>query len=111
MAMSCQTTPARFPGGASVHNAAEPDLRFDEMLAQEMPGILRWMINGSVDWYSNGQGLILPKAITEATTRYFDEQNIFGQWLEECCRAEPDNPSLFEKTAGLFQSWSQFAQC
>ena len=91
-----------------MHKPAEPDLRLDEMLAQEMPGILRWMINGAVDWYTSG-GLVIPKTVSEATTRYFDEQNIFGQWLEECCQVDP-NTVLMEKTVDLFTSWSVFAK-
>jgi putative DNA primase/helicase len=52
----------------------------------------------------------LPKAVSEATTRYFDDQNIFGQWLEECCQVDPKNTYLTEKTADLFMSWSAFAK-
>lgn len=87
---------------------AEPDDRLEEALTAEAPGILRWMLNGSSDWYRTG--LVLPKAITEATTRYFDEQDIFGQWLEECCEVNLKNEYLIEKSADLFASWSTFAK-
>ena len=90
------------------HKPEEPDPHLDEKLAQEMPGILRWMINGAVDWYTHG--LILPKAVTEATTRYFDNQDVVGQWMEECCDVDPKNAHLMEKTMALFASWSSFAQ-
>jgi putative DNA primase/helicase len=86
----------------------EPDLHLEETLAQEFPGILRWALNGAVDWYANG--LVLPKAITEATTQYFDEQNIFGQWLDEGCDVDLENPHLMEKSVDLFASWSGFAK-
>jgi putative DNA primase/helicase len=92
------------------HAPVEVDTRLDEVFAKEAAGILRWAIHGAVAWYNNGQDLILPKAISEATTRYFDEQNIFGQWLDECCRVEPDNEYLTEKTAALFASWQDFAR-
>jgi putative DNA primase/helicase len=91
-----------------MHKPEAPDLRLDETLAQEMPGILRWMLNGAVDWYTHG--LVVPNAVTEATTRYFDEQNIFGQWLEECCVVDLKNNSLIDKTADLFASWSTLAK-
>jgi putative DNA primase/helicase len=90
------------------HKPAEPDLRLDETLAQEMPGILRWMLQGAVDWYTHG--LVVPKAVTEATTRYFDEQNIFGQWLQEWCEVDLKNGDLIERTVDLFASWSLFAK-
>lgn len=86
----------------------EPDLRLEEVLAKEWPGILRWMIKGAVDWYEHG--LIVPKAIGEATTRYFDEQDIFKQWMEEACEVDPRNEHLMEKSTDLFASWSLFAK-
>jgi putative DNA primase/helicase len=90
------------------HKPIEPDLRLDEMLAKEWPGILRWMINGAVDWHANG--LIVPKAISEATTEYFDSQDVFGQWLAEACDVDPANDLLMEKSKLLFESWSAFAK-
>jgi putative DNA primase/helicase len=87
---------------------AEPDLRLDEMLAKEWPGILRWMILGAVDWHANG--LIVPKAISEATTEYFDSQDAMGQWLSEACDVDPRNELLMEKSKLLFESWSTFAK-
>ena len=53
---------------------------------------------------------MLPKAITEATAEYFDEQDSFGQWLDERCRLERDNESLWERSTALFSSWSDFAK-
>lgn len=91
-----------------VRKPAEPDFHLEEILAKEWPGILRWMIQGSVDWYSHG--LILPKAVTEATTLYFDEQDVFRQWLDECCDADPQNHHLVERSVELFASWSAFAK-
>jgi putative DNA primase/helicase len=89
------------------HVPAEKDLRLEEILQKEWPGILRWMINGARAWYE--KGLIIPKAVTEATTRYFDEQNIFGQWLEECCEVDHKR-QIYEKTVDLFASWAAFAK-
>jgi putative DNA primase/helicase len=86
---------------------AEPDLHLDEILAQEWPGILRWMIVGAVDWYNHG--LIVPKTVSEATTQYFDEQDLLGRWMAECCDADPMNEHLMEKSRLLFESWSAFA--
>lgn len=85
-----------------------PDDRLDEILREEWPAILRWMIKGAVDWYTHG--LIVPKAVSEATSRYFDNQDLFGQWLAECCDADPDNPHLMERSRELFESWSTFAK-
>jgi putative DNA primase/helicase len=86
---------------------AEIDLHLEETLEAEMPGILRWAINGAVDWYTHG--LVVPKAVTEATTLYFDEQDVLGQFLEECCIVEPDNPNRVERSADLFAAWRTFS--
>jgi putative DNA primase/helicase len=87
---------------------AEIDLRLEEVLAAEMPGILRWAINGAVDWYTHG--LIVPKVVSEATTQYFDEQDVLGQFLAERCDFDPQNPHLIEKSADVFSQWSAFAK-
>jgi putative DNA primase/helicase len=88
---------------------AEKDDRLEETLREEWPGILRWMINGAVDWYAHGK-LVLPPAIDEATSRYFDNQDLLGQWLAECCDADPENQTLMERSVALFASWSDFAK-
>jgi putative DNA primase/helicase len=90
------------------HKPAEPDMHLAEILKKEFPGILRWAINGACDWYTKGQ-LIIPKAVKDATTRYFDDQNIFRMWLEESCIVDHTRP-MVEKTVDLFASWSKFAK-
>jgi putative DNA primase/helicase len=87
---------------------AKPDRELEAKLREEAAGILRWMIDGCLDWQQNG--LVRPKSLIEATAAYFDEQDTFAQWLADCCRAEPDNSYLFERTADLFGSWKRYAE-
>jgi putative DNA primase/helicase len=87
---------------------AEPDQHLVQALAEESSGILRWAIDGAKDWYTSG--LVMPKAITDATSRYFDEQNMFGQWLDECCVVDPGNRNIMERSTELFASWHKFAE-
>ncbi|HYZ31675.1 MAG TPA: hypothetical protein VE684_05255, partial [Crenalkalicoccus sp.] len=47
---------------------------------EEWPGILRWMINGCLEYQRTG--LKPPPAVVEATRAYFDAQDHFGQWLK-----------------------------
>ena len=84
----------------------DPDLT--EKLKAEWPGILRWTMEGVRDWLANG--LIRPDAIKRATSEYFEDQDVFAQWLDECCRVERDNPGLLEKSTALFGSYSEFAR-
>jgi putative DNA primase/helicase len=44
------------------------DLRLEEKLQEELPGVLRWCIEGARDWCE--QGLALPTFVQEATKRY-----------------------------------------
>jgi putative DNA primase/helicase len=81
----------------------QPDPTLEQKLKAEWPGILRWMIDGCLDWQANG--LLRPKA----TEDYFGEQDLFKQWLEEECDVEPTNPHKFEATGALFESWSAYA--
>jgi len=90
------------------HKPLKPDPHLEENLIDEWPGILRWAIRGAIDWYQSG--LSRPAAVTEATAQYFDEQDLLGQWVEDCCDADVDNRSLMEKSAALFASWSAFAK-
>jgi phage/plasmid-associated DNA primase len=47
-------------------------------------------------------GLVRPAVVTEATAEYFDEQDLFAQWLGDCCA---QHPTFNEKPAALYQSW------
>src|SRR5262249_57456813 len=69
-------------------------------------GIVRWMVDGCLDWQANG--LTPAPAITEATSEYFEKQDLFSQWLNEKCDAEPGNLFKSATSAELFKSWSEF---
>ncbi len=85
-----------------------PDPRLEETLKTEWPAILRWMIEGCLDWQRNG--LVRPTSVAEATEAYFTEQDLLGQWLSEKCELRPGQPVAFEFSAELFESWSAYAK-
>lgn len=87
---------------------AKPDPELEAKLKEEWPGILRWMIDGCLDWQKNG--LIRPAIIADATQSYFLDQDLLGQWLEEKCEIDRDNGALWDRTSDLFESWAQFAR-
>lgn len=87
---------------------ARPDPDLEQKLKAEWPGILRWMIDGCVDWQRNG--LVRPASVTAATQAYFEEQDLFRQWLEDACDIEPGATYLWERTVDLFASWSAYAK-
>jgi putative DNA primase/helicase len=85
-----------------------PDRQLEEKLRSEWPAILRWMIDGCLDWQKNG--LIRPEVVREATEEYFHDQNMFGRWCEECCNVEIGSTRHYEMPTVLFRSWTRFAK-
>lgn len=80
------------------------DPKLQEKLQQEAPGILRWMIEGCLDWQKNG--LVRPDVVKNATAEYFAEQDLVTQWTEEACER---GPTKSDTVATLFKSWSDYA--
>lgn len=90
------------------HKPVVVDYSLEETLRAEWPGILRWAIEGCLNWQK--QGLVRPPIVSAATADYFSEQDLFGQWLDEKCEVEIGNPHKWETVAALYASWSAFAR-
>jgi putative DNA primase/helicase len=84
------------------------DKHLEDKLRPEWPGILRWMIDGCLEWQHIG--LAPPETVLAATASYFDNQDLFSQWLEEKCDAEPINKHKTATSADLFRSWANYAK-
>lgn len=50
-------------------------------LTKELPGILRWAVEGAVEWQR--QGLKPPTSIVEATEQYMDEHDAVGRFIAD----------------------------
>ncbi|MCP3388844.1 phage/plasmid primase, P4 family [Bradyrhizobium sp. CCGB12] len=87
------------------HKPQRPDPHLMDRLRSEWPAILRWMIDGCLDWQRSG--LVRPGIVLEATAEYFEEQDLFGHWLAACC--ETVNPAAATSTSLLYDSWKSFA--
>ena len=81
-----------------------PDLLLKEKLKSEYPQILQWMIDGCLQWQS--QGLNPPKIVLDSTDDYFLDQDFFSQWVEEKLEITPNKSSLYQD---LQASWYRFA--
>ena len=88
-----------------VHKPVEPDRQLEQKLMAEWPGILRWMIDGCLDWRKNG--LVRPEVVKKATASYFSEQDMLTTWVDECC--ETGGRNLSDTTENLFKSWTLFS--
>jgi putative DNA primase/helicase len=83
------------------------DRRLVEKLKQEGPGILRWMIDGCLDWQKNG--LIRPASVVRDTDEYLQQQDDFANWLHDCAELHPGT-TIGEPTTRLFASWKRWAE-
>jgi putative DNA primase/helicase len=81
----------------------DPELA--DKLKAEWPGILQWAIDGCLLYQKIG--LAPPPAVVNATAEYFEAQDDFSQWLDECCDIGPD---YWEPVGRLFESWRNWAE-
>ena len=66
--------------------ADKVDPELPAKLETELPGVLAWAVEGCLDWQK--QGLAEPPAITTATAFYRHDQDILGDFIEDCCVLE-----------------------
>ena len=62
---------------------AERDRSLGEKLQDEAGGILRWAVEGCLDWQKHGLGA--PPEVTSATGAYREDSDPLGGFLRECC--------------------------
>jgi putative DNA primase/helicase len=91
-----------------IRKPAQPDRELPQKLLKEAAGILRWAIDGCLDWQTNG--LVTPSIVGQETEDYLAEQDIFAQWLAEECDCEPGNGWKIAKVGDLWTAWSAYAK-
>jgi len=69
----------------------------------EMPGIMRWALNGLASWQS--MGLTVPASMTAAAHAYFAEVDPIERWLAERCEKVPGAKTT---TTDLFRSFTEW---
>jgi putative DNA primase/helicase len=84
----------------------ERDPHFVDRLKDEWPGILAWAIEGCLDWHERGS-LAEPEAVSKETDAYFEAQDSFSQWIDECCDRDPN---AWDRSTPLFRSWKEWAE-
>ncbi len=87
--------------------AAERDPELPRKLLAEAPAILRWCIEGCLEWQH--VGLAPPVAVLDATGSYFADQDLLQLWLDDCADAEP-KLDAFTRIKDLFSSWKAWCE-
>jgi putative DNA primase/helicase len=81
----------------------ERDPALSDKLRPEHPAILRWMIDGCLQWRQGGLGI--PPRVRDASDRYFAEQDDLTHWLDDCTEHKPRS---FTTASALFRSWQKW---
>ncbi len=82
----------------------DKDPSLPEKLRTELPGILAWAARGCLEWQR--VGLYPPATILEATREYRQAEDVFSNWLNECCSSSPGDSAV---TGELFESFKKFS--
>jgi putative DNA primase/helicase len=65
--------------------------------------ILGWIVRGALQWQQ--RGLYPPDIVQTATARYFEDQDVFADWLRE---ATVLNPEWCDTSVSLYASYARF---
>jgi putative DNA primase/helicase len=84
----------------------EPNRNLVEELHEELLGIMRWMIDGCLDWQRHG--LVRPDIVLAETEEYFATQDTFAQWLEDRCVCKIGDSRMATPTETLFKNWEDY---
>ena len=84
--------------------AEERDSELTEKLKAEWPGILAWIVEGCLEWQT--EGLAAPGAVTAATAEYLESEDAIAAWIDERCERDV---SAWAGASALFASWARGA--
>ena len=83
---------------------APPDPQLGAKLQAEAGQILRWMVEGAIEYLSHGLGTI-PTAAALASEDYLSNEDIFGQWIEDCFTEEFDSSVTNKELLDASRDW------
>ena len=83
----------------------EIDRDLPSKLEAELPGILTWAVKGCLDWQQ--YELREPNAVTTATAAYRHEQDILGDFIEDCCILEAKASIPKADLKAEYQRWCE----
>jgi putative DNA primase/helicase len=85
----------------------ERDLDLGEKLKAEYAGILKWAIEGCLEWQRIG--LAAPAIVRDATDEYIKSQNVVSNWIEERCDIGYGLRALSNDLYANFKAWAHNA--
>ena len=85
-----------------------PDKQLGDKLRTEWPQILNWAIEGSTKWLNDG--LKIPPEVLATSEAYLAEEDIIGQFIEDCLERLPKHSGYFMAMHELttrFEHWCE----
>lgn len=83
----------------------ERDQELPQKLEAERPGILRWIVEGAVEWHKVGLGQ--PAAIASAVSGYRNDMDTIGAFLADNCILSPTSECAATLLYRDFESYSR----
>jgi putative DNA primase/helicase len=84
---------------------ADQDAELAVKLEGELPGILRWCVDGCLAWQH--QGLEPPAAVVVASRTYRENEDVLGDFLAACCELEPNATATAKELYGAYLKWCE----
>lgn len=82
-----------------------PDPTLGDVLRDEAPGILAWLVRGCVAWQE--VGLAAPSIVTEATGDYRRDSDHFGRFLEEATEVDDSAEVAALELFRHYETWAE----
>jgi putative DNA primase/helicase len=82
---------------------AIPDKHLSEKLLEELPGILNWAIEGSLEWQRNG--LQTPQIVEDQVAEYKSAMDSISQFINEECEVGKDHSYAASKFYQAYRDW------
>lgn len=83
------------------------DKHLQSKLRREAERILRWLVQGCLDWQRDGLGE--PEEVTEATGEYRAEQDIIAAFVDECCVSQAGARVKASELYKVYAEWATAA--
>src|SRR5262249_22026615 len=81
----------------------EQDKNLPQKLKAEIPGILRWAVQGCLDWQR--KGLEPPEEVKAYTQEYRTSMDVIGRFIEEVCTVAPYAQVKASLLYEAYQKW------
>jgi P4 family phage/plasmid primase-like protien len=85
---------------------AEQDRQLGQKLRAELPGILRWAVEGCLEWQEHGLGI--PEEVRKATADYQAEMDVLGDFLAEHCITT--DPQAYVAASALYSAYTRWCE-